>query len=66
MYDTNTIKEEKDEKGRLEIELKREFVSSVIHDELLCSIMAIMSDSESANELVEGELQSSLHFMDSP
>ena len=29
MYDTNTIKEEKDEKGRIEIELKREFVSYI-------------------------------------
>ena len=27
VYDTKTIKEEKDEKGRLEIELKKEFVS---------------------------------------
>ena len=29
MYDTNTIKEEKDEKGQIEIELKREFVSYI-------------------------------------
>ena len=27
MFDTKAIKEEKDEKGRLEIEMKREFVS---------------------------------------
>lgn len=29
VYDTKTIKEEKDEKGKLEIEMKKEFVSFV-------------------------------------
>lgn len=29
VYDTKAIKEEKDEKGRIEIELKREFVSYI-------------------------------------
>ena len=29
MFDTKAIKEEKDEKGRLEIEMKREFVSLI-------------------------------------
>ena len=29
VYDTKTIKEEKNEKGRIEVELKREFVSCI-------------------------------------
>lgn len=61
VYDTKAIKEERDEKGKLEIEMKKEFVS-VISNECHCvNLLAVAI--ESIDELVEGELQSSVFSM---
>ena len=61
VYDPNAIKEERDEKGKLEIEMKKEFVS-VISDIRPCVYLLVVAI-ESIDELVEGELQSSILIM---
>ena len=58
VYDTKAIKEERDEKGKLEVEIKKEFVS-VTSDECHCVDLLTVAI-ESTDELVESELQSSV------